>query len=75
MDAGGIDATSRCRDEIIINLRTIAVRDNFGMEGKDARRAQQIVAAKQEFLLSAWQRTGPLVGRAMEASTAGKVEL
>lgn len=45
--------------EIVINVRDISVRDAWHMSGRDARRAQAIVAENQEFLIAEWKRIGP----------------
>lgn len=46
--------------EIIINLDDIAVRDVWRISGRDARKAQEIVAANRDFLLAEWERVGPI---------------
>lgn len=46
--------------EVVINILTVAVRENNGMSSKDVRKAQQIVADNQKFLASEWERIGPI---------------
>ena len=47
-------------NEIIINIADISVRGNYGLSGREARQAQQLVADNQQFLLAEWQRIGPV---------------
>lgn len=50
----------RAGAEVLISIETIAVREVRGMKAKDVRAAQEIVAANQEFLISAWKRIKPV---------------
>ena len=46
--------------EVIINLHDITVSAVYEMSGRDVRRAQEIVAENQKFLLSEWERIRPI---------------
>lgn len=46
--------------EIIINVADISVRSARNMSGRDARRAQEIVAENREFLWAKWGRIDPI---------------
>jgi len=42
--------------EIVIDLEGPSIRDNWGMSKKDARKAFDVVAAHQQFLIGEWKR-------------------
>lgn len=52
----------RTSDEVVvIDLEpTVSVRENKGMKSKDVRTALQLVNEYRDFLLSEWDRLGPI---------------
>ena len=46
--------------EVIVNLLDLSVRSRRGMDNRDARRAQEIVNANQDFLCGEWDRIKPV---------------
>lgn len=50
----------KSENEIIMLLIDLGVRKNYGMSGRDARKAQEIVAAHQDFLIAEWLRIEPV---------------
>jgi len=50
----------RAEGEITINLEDLSVRSSYEMKGKDARRAQEIVAENRDFLLGECDRINPI---------------
>jgi len=45
---------------IVINLDDLSVREAKNLSGRDSRKAQELVAQNREFLITEWERIGPI---------------